>query len=214
MSKKHKHIAVIVLSVLVFLWVIKAPIWATWISHKVNLPIFIERISLGTSETLIHKLKVVNPWRFKMRTALKAKTAKISYESSDLRTDPVVFEAIEMDQVYISLEFPNEGTNNNNWTVLGKRILKGVNRKSKGVQIHKFILTNITIEIKGHSDLDGVRKIDRIELDNIDSERGFPTQSLIEQVFQESGLAEFIEAVFYPEEQFLRIPFRLFFGPK
>lgn len=214
MAKKHKHVAIIVFGALLSLWVLKSPIWATWISHKVNLPVFIDWISLGTTDTTIDEFKIANLWRFKTRDAFRAKTTKISYDFANLKSDPVIFAAIEMDQVYLNIEFPHIGSNSNNWTVMAKRILKGVNRKSKGVQIQKVVLTNVTVDVVGHPDLAGVRKIPRIEIDNIDSEGGFPTQQLVEQIFQQSGFAEFIAAVFYPEEQFLMIPFRLFFGPK
>ncbi len=214
MKRKYRLAAGVTIAILLFLWLIKAPIFATYFSHKVNLPLFFDRISLGLTEMDIHRLKVANPWRFKSRTALRAKTTKLQYDTPNLRTDPVIFDSIELDKVFIEVDFLNPASNQSNWSLIGKRILKGVNYKSKGVQIRQVVLNDVTVIIKGKPDIDGERHIPRIELSNIDSEHGFPTQNLIEQIFQESGLEEFIQAIFYPEEKILEIPFRIFFGPK
>lgn len=214
MTKKTKVHLLVILGILVFLWVIRAPLIATWVAHKTNLPIFIEGVHLGWSETDLYKLKIANPWRFKTRNALTARTTKITYQLPQLRSDPIVFQEIVMDQVYLGIEILKGDEKNNNWAAIGKRIVKQVNQKSKGVQIQQLVLTNVTVEVKGSADLAGIRKIDRIELSNIDSEHGFPTQSAIEQIFQESGVAEFVEVIFSPEIEILQFPFRLFMGPK
>ena len=80
--------------------------------------------------------------------------------------------------------------------------------------IKRLILNNITIEIRGLG-ISGqtiTKKVDHLEVDNIDSTKGFPTEQLVKKVFGGSGILQYIQNAFSPEKALedLVDPFKIF----
>ncbi len=56
------------------------------------------------------------------------------------------------------------------------------------------------------------KQIDRLEFDEIDSEKGFPTDKLIRAIFKGSGLEQFIKDAFQPQKAIHNLIFPRLFG--
>ena len=96
----------------------------------------------------------------------------------------------------------------NNWVALGKRIPQS--KKGGHVIIKKIILTNLNINVHEASLFTGPVQthFDRLEFDNIESENGFPTAAVIQMIFENSGMGNFVEELFGPNG--ILFPLKLF----
>ncbi len=199
-----KMSVLVILAAIVFLWLIKAPIMSSYLTSRLKVPISMGSISMWPSQTVIKNFRISNPRGFKTRHAFTAARTEIDYQLRALFNNPSEMDRIEMDDVYLSIEFSNPTGTQNNWTAIGSKIPEEKNPKQ--VIIHKLILTNITIEIQGFAaKLAGVprtQQIERIEFDEIDSLNGFPTKDLINKIFQQAGLEQYIQEMINPEKLF------------
>lgn len=205
-----KMILLIVLAAIVFLWLIKAPIMASYLTKKMRVPVSIGRISMWPSSTTIHNFKVTNPRGFKTRTAFQADKIQMNYQFDHLVGDPSEIDQILINDIFLSIEFSNPLGTQNNWTKISERMPK--QKSQKNVIVHKLILTNMAVEIRGLGFIGKpqTRHIERLEFDEISSEKGFPTEQLVSAIFGGAGLRQYIEDAFNPAktiEKFLN-PFK------
>ena len=64
--------------------------------------------------------------------------------------------------------------------------------KGAGVTIRKLIITNLNVHILGLITGDQVKHFDRLELDDINSNSGFPTKSVLQYLFNQTDLLKYI----------------------
>ncbi|MES2273680.1 MAG: hypothetical protein V4487_05775 [Chlamydiota bacterium] len=211
-----KLILLIIVGVIVFFWLIKAPIMSSYLTQKMGVPVSIGSISMWPSQTVIKNFRIKNPRGFKTRTAFEAERTEVDYNYKQLTSNPSEIDQILIDKIFISVEFSNPLGSQNNWTAIGAGMPKEERRNAKHVIIHKLILTNITIEIRGLGLLGKpqTRQIDRMEFDEIDSQKGFPTKDLISRIFKGAGIQQYIKDAFNPENIIDKVlnPFKGFGG--
>jgi len=202
-------IALVFIGTILFLWLAKAPVMSSYLTRKLNIPVSMLTIGIGPTKATIRNFKVKNPRGFKIRTAFKAAKIEIGYHFKDLFGTPTKINEIVATDVFLSIEFSNPLGTRNNWTALGARIPPDNSKtKGKGVSIGVLALKDIAVEVRGLG-LKGApetRHIDLIELHNIDSAKGFPTQELIRKIFENGGLDAYIQEAFDPDnviEKFL-----------
>ncbi len=202
---KHLTWKILLLSVaaaLVFLWLIKAPLIATYLTGKMKVPVTIGSLNISPSKTKIHNFQINNPRGFKAKAAFKAEEIEVDYQFKQLFGNPSVIDLIDVRDVFLSIELLNATGSRNNWTVLGSKLPKEEpSSHARALLIHKLVLTNLTVEIRGLS-LNGApqfKKIDRLEFNEIDSREGFPTKELIRAIFQGAGLQDYIKELLSPE---------------
>jgi hypothetical protein len=148
----------------------------------------------------LKNFRISNPRGFHLRNAFTAQMGRIEYSITGLFGDPCEIRQIEMDNIILSIEFPKAEGFQNNWTNIGSKIY--VEKNSREVVIHRLVLKNITVEIRG-LDIAGVSKtshFDQMVFDEIDSKKGFPTKALIAKIFQRAGLGQYIEELLNPEK--------------
>lgn len=196
-----KLILLIILAAIVFIWLVKAPIVASYLTDKMRVPVSIEWLSIWPSKTKMRWFKIKNPSGFKTPHAFKAESSEVDYSFSQIMGTPSQIDQILIDGIYLSVEFSNPLGTSNNWTAIGNNMPK--QQSHKRVLIGKLILTNLTIEIRGLGLLGkpATKTIDRLEFDNIDSANGFPTEELIKKVFGGSGIQQYIQDAFNPQKQ-------------
>ena len=166
----------------------------------------------------IQNFKVKNPRGFKSKRAFEAKTSQALYIFSNLFKNPTVIDKIELDDIYLNIEFTSSIGTKNNWTKIAAKIpKKDLEDKGENYLIRKVVLKNITVEIFGKGmtkNQTQVKKIDRLEFDNISSETGFPTKELINAIFGGAGLQQYIKGIFQdalkPEKALERVLSPLF----
>lgn len=191
-----KLVLLIILAALVFLWLIKAPIIASYLTKKMRVPVSIERISIWPSETTMLNFKIRNPKGFKSRVAFEAENTRIDYRFKELFSDPIAIDQIILDKIFLGVEFSNPFGTSNNWTEIGKNMPQ--QKSQKRLIIHKLVLTDLSVEIQGLGLLGKptTKTLSRLEFDDIDSAQGFPTEELVKKVFGGSGIQQFLQDAF------------------
>lgn len=187
----------------VVFWWARAPLASWYLTRSFGVPISMQSLSLGREESSIGDFMLKNPPGFSSRTALEAGTIDLFYHWRDLFRDTIEFKNIEMDTVYIGVQFGGKG--GNNWVAIGKEMPESSGKKH--VILDRLLLTNIVIEIRGFGGKDNVirKTVPRLELRNIDSEKGFPIKEVIRQIFGGSGLKEYLQDAFNPQKQLQRL---------
>lgn len=189
----RKLLILIVLAALIFLWLIKAPLLSSYLTNKLRVPVSIEKISIWPRVAIIRSFEVKNPDGFKNPIAFKARRAQIDYSFQELFGDPCIIDQILIDNIFLDIEFSNQDSNN--WIAIGAHM--PIQKSGQRVIIHKLILSHFTIEIFGFGKT--IKKsVDRLEFDEVDSAKGFPTEEIIQKVFGGLEIEEFIKDAFNP----------------
>ncbi len=180
---------------LAFLWLVKVPILSHCLTEKLRVPVFLEWVSIWPSKAVIRDFRIDNPKGFSSPAAIEAKETEINYQWRSLFADPLTIQAISLDGVNLFIEFSNIDGSKNNWTAISDHMPKKTD--SRPVFVDKLLLTDLTIQIQS---LEGTtsRHIDRLEFDNINSTRGFPTEQMIHEIFGGADLDDYIKDVFDP----------------
>lgn len=201
MKMSKKALTLTLLASLVFVWLIKTPIMASYLTHKIKVPVSIGNVSIWPSQTNIRNFRVRNPHGFKTHSAFSVHNVEIVYDFHQLLQDPRRIQQITMDDIFLSIEFSNPLGTQNNWTAIASKIPPEESRSGKELFIEKLILTNLKVEIRGlgFTGAPQVQQIARLEFDQIDSKKGFPTKQLIQQIFQGAGIQQYIKEAFDPE---------------
>lgn len=206
-----KIVVLLILAALVFVWLIRAPLLSAYLSNKMGIDVSMQWIGIWPSHTRIHDFALKNPPGFKGR-AFKAEEVDCNYSFEKIFSDPTVIDLIEIKHSVLRIDFTNPLGTANNWTVLGQMIPK--NRKNSNVLIRKLILTDFNVEVNGVNLLVKVKEthFERLEFDDISSQNGFPTARLVKLIFQSSGIEQYIQDLFNPEENIQKIlsPLKVF----
>ena len=194
-----KFFILIILASLVFVWLIRAPLISSYLSKKLRIEISIRWIGVWPTYMNIHGFAVKNPPGYHEK-AFKAEEITCRYNLGQLLGNPTVIDSIEIKNPVLRIDFTNPLGTANNWTALAERMPE---RKSRSnVVIRKLILTNFNVEIYGANLLVKPKQthFDRLEFDEIDSQQGFPTARLIRMIFQSSGIDQYLQDLFNPEQ--------------
>lgn len=196
-----KIIVLLILGALVFLWLIKAPIMSSYLSDKMRVPVSIGKISMWPSQTTMKDFRIKNPHGFKTKTAFEVTKTLVQYQFSQLFGNPSVIDLIELDDIYLSVEFSNPLGTQNNWTAIGANMVKKERKTNQQVLIHKLVLNNLTVDIRGLGLVGApqTKRIARLEFNEINSQDGFPTQELIKAIFGGAGIQQYIQNLLNPQ---------------
>ena len=196
-------VILIIIIAVVVVWVLKAPIMSSYLSKKLGVPVSMLGIKMRPSYTRISRFHIANPRGSKTKTAFSTKTINIDYDLKELFGDRTTIDRIDLNDVFLGIEFYNPLGTKNNWTAIGGNLSK---KKSNGhpYLIRKLVISDMDVEIYGmglSGLLGGVEKkhIDRLEFTNINSKDGFPTEQLIEAIFGRAGLQDYIKNLFSPQ---------------
>lgn len=196
---------------IVAVWLIKAPLLASYISDKLGLDISVRTMSVWPKHTTMGHFRIANPYGFQGRTALAVKKAIVDYRWKAL---PEEIDLITLNDVFLNIDIRGSNTSDNNWTALGAQMPR--NRTKQRVVVHKLVINNLVVKTEGKGakslGVAGTKQFDRMEFNEIDSQEGFPTKELISQIFQGAGLRIFIQKFVDPAMQIQKAlsPFKLF----
>ena len=194
--------AAILIGAVVFLWLIKTPMLSSYLTNKMRVPVSIGWVGLGIDHVTFHSLRIKNPPGFREGAAFRAHEITCQYQLSKLFANPAVIEQILVQTSTLRIDFSNALGSRNNWTEIAERM--GPKKGSAEVFIRKLILSDFTVEIRGLGAKGLLLKVpktkhfDRLEFDNIDSKKGFPTDELIQQIFQGAGIQQYIQDLLSP----------------
>jgi hypothetical protein len=203
--KGWKRTAIIIVAVFVLLWLMKAPLISGCMTEKLGVPVSALSITMRPSYTKVWKFKLANPTGYR-GAALKAEKVEIDYRMKELKLTPSEIDLIELDNVELHIFIDGD---TNNWKEIGAKMPRM--RKKREVVVHKFVITNLEVIVKGGG-RDETKHFDQLEFDDIDSLNGFPTRELVNQIFGATGFLKFIEDTFNPVDDVERVldPFSIF----
>ena len=191
-----RTIGIIAGAFFVFCWLIKAPIASWYLSKSMKVPVHMTTLTVWPSQMTIHNFQIKNPKGFNSRNALEVKKAEADYHLKDVRANPSVIDLIRLDDVKLTVEFSNPLGTQSNWTAIsnGMTPSKKEEKKSdsKGVLIHKLTVYNLTVETKGIGVQNQVKHFDYIEMNDVGSNSGFPTQLVMRKLFDQADLNKYL----------------------
>lgn len=204
--------AIFIFSALVILVLIGIFSWnmvPSWVSSKLSdrakVSVSIGDIHLGTSSITVNKISVGNPPKSILKKALEVKKLFIDVPFTRFFKDKIVIDEMQMKNVYVGLEFDSPKRTTGNWSQIMKNLKSSTDKdkkkaaaegSTKSVLIKKLIITDLNIDLAYRSDgkVRSLRKIDRIELNNISSEGGIPTAQIMDII-----MSEMLRNIFSPE---------------
>jgi len=180
----------------------------TWISNKLSaktkVKVSIEKIGLSRDTLAIDKIYVGNPPGYtKTPRALSVRTLDANVPLTRFLDKDIVIDKMNMDKIYLGLEFDSKGSKKGNWTTIMRNLKKSnaADRKkekkseAKTVLIKRLYLTDITAVLAYKSGEKGrTIKVKQLELKNISSEGGIPTAQLMDII-----ISEFLKDLFSKE---------------
>jgi hypothetical protein len=209
-----KFFLLVILGSLVFLWLIKAPALAAYLSKKIGVEVTARTISVWPNSTTIRYFRIENPDGYRSRTAFEAKKIAISYQFGKLRKTPLEIDEIVLDGVYLNIILNSLKPTDNNWTAIGAKMPRG--KRGREVIVHKLILRNMTVKTQGKgATLLGVNEtqhFDEMEFNEINSTEGFPTKELIANIFGKAGVVKYLQNFLNPTQRIKGVlnPFNIF----
>lgn len=175
------------------------------LSKSLKVAVDIGSIHLWPNTIEINNIEVANVPGGKLNKALSVETTIFKAPLFEYFKESITIEEISLDQVYLGLEFNSASGATGNWS----KLIDNLNKTSKEedrknektektkVLIKKLILTNIQADVvyaKDGGKIIKLKPIDRIELTNINSEKGVPTDQIMSSV-----LGQMLKSVFVQE---------------
>ena len=227
-----KLVVVVVLALIIFAFIAKSrlpDIVSNNLSKKIHVPVQIDDIHLTWDKVDIDKITIGNPTGSILPKAFSCEQLISLAPFTNYLKRHVVIEQIEIDSVYLGLEFKAPLNTEGNWS----KIMDQINRSSptsssRTILIRKLILTNIDVDLVYRSQDNTVKRlrhIDRIELNDVSSEEGIPAnqitslviKEMIKSILLEQNLQNLIQDVIQSPQQGIKKilnPFKKIFNAK
>lgn len=208
-----KRLAVIIVSILIILiagfsiaFLNAHSVLAHIISQKTELPVSIKKMTFHKDSFKIHDLTLFNPKEARSPIALKTETIKIEAPYVQYIEDPIVIDLIHIHDTYVNIQIYNKDQSEGNWHTIIKNMAKDHNSPfsiERSTTIKKLVLTNVKIDLLlANGSVHHLSPIDRLEFENINTEKGIPIQEISEiivqkmmgQIFFEKGLKAILNA--------------------
>lgn len=212
-------IAIAAVCIAAFIAWSRAPdILANNLSKKLGVAVEIEDISLGMSNITIDNFEIGNVPNGILPKAFSVETIDIQAPLTRYLKDQIVIDTIQLDNVYLGLEFDSATSTKGNWTRIMSNLQdsttsdenapssKKRKRKSeqqpantapktgKSLLIRELVINNISVDlvyVQGDGRIKKLPMIKQIVLRNINSEEGFPMDQLMNSV-----LGQMLQQVF------------------
>lgn len=208
-------IVVLAAIILLFLaWSRVPDIVAGNLSKKLQVLVEIGDIDLSLRGVEIEKLEIGNPRGFILPRALATDRIYVDAPLNRYFHDNIEIDEIDVDNLYLGLEFDSPTGTKGNWTAIMKNAqaaqdASNQKKSKKTVLIRRLILTNIHTDLIYRNQGEKVRHlpvIKRIELKNISSEGGNAMDQImnsalgemLKQVFIEQNLKELFNKILQP----------------
>ena len=187
-------------------YVNSALILAQIISHKTQVPVTIKKVEFSKKSFTIHELQMSNSKEARLPTALKVEMIKVNSPYRQYFEDPIFIDQILVSNVYVNIQIYDKEQTKGNWHTIMNNMEEEHNSPlsvERPAIIKKLILTNIQIDlILSDGSIRHLSPIDRLEFDNLDSDKGIPIQEISEiivqkmmnSIFLEKGLKAIIKA--------------------
>lgn len=196
------------------------------LTNSFQTPVFIGDASFGLYDLAFRKIIISSPKGSSLPQAFSCSKLSIDAWITNYLKKDIVIDLIELDNVYLGLEFDSASGTTGNWTRLMNNLSQNSSQRSasnKTVLIKKLIIRNISTQVFYASSSKkpiNLKPIDKLEFDNISSTDGFPVEQLsssvlgkmLKQVFVQQNLQDMLNKWIQPQQQIPSYmnPFKLF----
>jgi len=221
-----------------FIYIRRVPLLTEYLSQKMGTTVHVGAVDVSWNTITIERIKVDNPQGYKLPVALQIELLSLETPLSEYFKKHIVIDTVTLKNVYLGIEFKDSNHTRGNWTQLISNIdsnnssteptgkapptpTKSV-RHQRTVLIKKLLFLNIDVDLmlSGDSSPRRLSTIQKIELDNVNSEEGLPTeeitevivQKLMEQVTSLKGIANMLLKVPASAAKTVLKPFSIIFG--
>jgi len=174
------------------------------LSQKMDVRVKISTIGLTLDDISVNNLKIDNLPGSILPTAFTSKTIDLHAPIGNYLHDHIVINEIDVDDIYLGLEFNSPSGTTGNWAQIMGNLQRSQDKASSSssklskrtVFIKKIVLTNLNVDVVYKTDKKVKRlpTIDRMELTDISSEGGFPSDQIMNSV-----LGQMLKSVFVKE---------------
>lgn len=235
MSKKQ----IIISSIVPFCLILFLTFYLMWnqvprklaqiLSNALQTSVLIGDATISPSKIGLHKIIINSPRKSQLSKAFSCQTLNVNAPVLEYVKEDIVIDLIELDDVYLGLEFDSPQSTSGNWTRLMDNLSKSSektdnSKTNKNILIKKLRITNINCQVVYLNKNDrpiNLKPIAVLEFDNISTSSGFPVEQLsnsvlgkmLKQVFIQQNLADMLNKWVNPKEQIpniLKQPFKLF----
>ncbi len=169
------------------------------LSNTTQTPVTVGAIGFLRDAFTIQRLVISNPKDAYLPTAFKAETIKVSSAYTSYFRQTVVIEKIEVDDVFLNIEFYTEDKLTGNWQALFDNMGKSdqLMKNNRQTLIKQLVLRNVQVNlILAGGKIHRLSPIDQLEFEGLSSDEGFPVQQISEiiakkmiySVLKEEGL--------------------------
>lgn len=188
-----KLAVIVLLAVIIFAFIAKSrlpDIVSNNLSKKIHVPVQIDDIRIAWNKIDIDKITIGNPTGSVLPKAFSCEHLFVLAPVTNYIKKHVVVDQIEIDNVYLGLEFKTPLGTDGNWSKIIDQVNKSSStNSSRTVLIRKFILTNIYVDLVYRSEgttVKRLRHIDRIELNDVSSKEGISSNQLTSLLIKEA----------------------------
>jgi hypothetical protein len=200
---------------------------AKTLTQSLQTPVFVGNATISPSKLGLQKIVVNSPKSSSLSKAFSCDTFSVHAWLGNYLKKNIEIDLIELDTVYLGLEFDSVKDATGNWTRLMSNLAQAsYNNKSsssKTVLIKKLVIRNISCQVVYNDRKDKVinlKPIAILEFENISSDGGFPVEQLsnsvlgkmLKEVFVRENLNDMLNKLIQPQQQidkFLK-PFKWF----
>lgn len=197
-------ILILIIVVVLFLGWSRIPdMVANNLSKKFQVSVAIDAISLGPKKIEVKKIQMGNPPNYtSLLKAFSAQDTLIEAPLTRYLNKDVVIEQVDVNDIYLGLEFDSASSTDGNWTVIMSNYNSSTaeekqEKKERSVLIKRLVLNNISVDLVFKKDGGSIKKlpmINQIVLTDVTSEGGIPMDQLMGSV-----LGHMLKSVFTKE---------------
>jgi hypothetical protein len=189
---------------------------AQTLSNALQTSVLIGDATIAPSRIGLQKIIINSPRKSQLSKAFSCENLNVNAPILEYIKDDIVIDLIELDDVYLGLEFDSPQSATGNWTRLMDNLSKSTDkedpsRSSKNILIKKLRITNIKCQVVYLNKNDrpiNLKPIAVLEFDNISSSSGFPVEQLsnsvlgkmLKQVFIQENLTDMLNKWVNPKE--------------
>jgi len=205
------------------------------LSKKMGVSVAIDSMGLGWGKIDMKKIEIGNLPHSILAKAFSCREIDVNAPFTHYLNKHIVIDEIDLNDVYLGLEFDSATGTKGNWTrimsniqsttAVGQAKKKKEEAAERSVLIHRIVLTNINVDVVYKKDGGKVKRlptIPRMELTEISSEGGVPMDQItnsvlgemLKQVFIKENLKNMMQELMNqpgPLQQYLS-PFKNLFG--
>jgi hypothetical protein len=184
-------------------WVFKNPIISSYLSKKMGMNVSIRGLSIGSNRISIDGVDIKNPKDgYKQENALEASMIEVQYKIDNLLSKNSSVDLISIDKFILRIECNGPVCIKNNWSDLLSRVPEKEEKAGEGVTINKLLIKDLYVTVQGVG-LKTMKPqrlhISQVELNNINSKKGFPIQQIMLLIFKSAGLQNYLKTIFDKE---------------